>query len=236
MVDLENPTIELAEANMPDGSEIYTLGEETITPDQYAYDFSFPKEDGHRIHISGPTCHSPSVMRNCQKRSCPRVMRSMRPFCRECGSLQRQIGATRSSREGNCRVDPGASRKLLTYHDSWAYFATNYGMTVIGAIQPSDFSEPSPRDVADLIDQIRDEDVKVIFGSEVFPSDVLEQIASETGAQYVDDLRDDASRQTGVARAYHIGMMKLNLEIMANALGGDSELMAGIDPADTFLP
>ncbi len=30
-----------------------------------------------------------------------------------------------------------------------------------------------------------------IFGSEVFPSPVLEQIAAETGATYVDDLRDD---------------------------------------------
>ena len=34
------------------------------------------------------------------------------------------------------------NRKLLTYHDSFAYFAPRYGMTVIGAIRPAD--SPSP--------------------------------------------------------------------------------------------
>ena len=72
---------------------------------------------------------------------------------------------------------------MLTYHDSWAYFAPVYGMTVIGAIQPSDFAEPSAQDVADIIRQIRAKKVPAIFGSEVFPSPILEQIAEETGAQ-----------------------------------------------------
>ena len=44
---------------------------------------------------------------------------------------------------------------------------------MIGAIQPSDFSDPTPQEVADLIDQIRAEHVPAIFGSEVFPSPVL---------------------------------------------------------------
>ena len=45
-LDLEDPTIELAEANLKDGAEIDTLGDKTITPDQYAFDFSFPKDRG----------------------------------------------------------------------------------------------------------------------------------------------------------------------------------------------
>src|SRR5690606_19443756 len=109
-----------------------------------------------------------------------------------------------------------------TYHDSWAYFAPTYGMTVIGAIQPSDFSEPSAREVAGLIDQIREEQVPAIFGSEVFPSPVLEQIARETGATYYDDLRDDEPPgEPGSPEHTFIGMMIRNLEIMAEALGGD---------------
>ena len=38
---------------------------------------------------------------------------------------------------------PADQRKLLTYHDSFAYFARRYGLSVVAAIQPSDFSEPS---------------------------------------------------------------------------------------------
>ena len=43
---LEEPTLKLAEANLKEGAEIVLLGEQTITPDQYVYDFSFPKEAG----------------------------------------------------------------------------------------------------------------------------------------------------------------------------------------------
>ena len=57
---------------------------------------------------------------------------------------------------------PAENRKLLTYHDSWAYFAPHYGMTVIGAIQPADFAEPSAKDVADLITQIREQKVPAL--------------------------------------------------------------------------
>ena len=53
---------------------------------------------------------------------------------------------------------PEENRKLLTYHDSWAYWAPLYGFTVIGAIQPSDFAEPSAHEVADLIDQVNEEE------------------------------------------------------------------------------
>ena len=92
---------------------------------------------------------------------------------------------------------PEESRKLLTYHDSWAYWAREYGFDVIGAVQASDFSDPSPRDVADLIDQVRAEQVPAVFGSEVFPSPVLEQIAREIGR----DVRRRAARRRAPRRA-----------------------------------
>ena len=94
-------------------------------------------------------------------------------------------GSTQPARSGDhgaTATIPEQNRKLLTYHDSYAYFAPRYGLTVIGAAQPSDFSEPSAKEVAQLIDQIKAEQVPAVFGSEVFPSTVLEQIAKEAGA------------------------------------------------------
>ena len=72
---------------------------------------------------------------------------------------------------------PEQNRKLLTYHDSWAYFASRYGMVVIGAVQPSDFGQPTPREVANLISQIKAENVPAIFGSEVFPTEIIDQMS-----------------------------------------------------------
>ncbi len=236
-LDLEDPTIQMAEENLPDGAEVFTLGDKTITPEEYAYDFSFPEEDGHP---------NPHLWTNV-----PFAIRYAELVTDELSRLDPDNAAYFESNLARYRaaletldtaihatVDsiPEENRRLLTYHDSWAYFAPNYGMTVIGAIQPSDFSEPSPRDVADLIDQIRDENVLAIFGSEVFPSDVLEQIASETGAEYVDDLRDDQPPGDFDSPEHtYIGMMKRNLQIMAAALGGDPSLMDAVDPADTWV-
>ena len=117
---------------------------------------------------------------------------------------------------------PAENRKLLTYHDSWAYWAREYGFDVVGAVQASDFSDPSPREVAELIDQIRAEEVPAVFGSEVFPSPVLEQIAREAGAEFVDELRDD--EPPGAERSAehtYLGMLKNDMQIMIGALGGD---------------
>ena len=83
--------------------------------------------------------------------------------------LRGRIGALDDAIKATIASIPAQNRKLLTYHDSWAYFAPVYDMTVIGAIQPSDFAEPSARDIADMIQQIRAENVPAIFGSEVFP-------------------------------------------------------------------
>ncbi len=119
---------------------------------------------------------------------------------------------------------------MLTYHDSWAYFAPLYGMTVVGAIQPSDFAEPSARELVEIIEQLKAEQVPAIFGSEVFASPVLEQIARETGATYVDDLRDDdLPGQPGDDNHSYFGLMAENLRIMAEALGGDPSIMAAFD-------
>ena len=237
-LDLEDPTIELAKANLPEGAEVFTLGDKTISPDQYAYDFSFPEDEGHpNPHL---WTNVPYAMTYAElvTDELSRLDPDNADYFQ--GNLERYLAALQmldSTIHATVDSIPEANRRLLTYHDSWAYFAPNYGMTVIGAIQPSDFSEPSPREVADLIDQIKAEHVPAIFGSEVFPSTVLEQIAKEAGADYVDDLRDDEPPgDPGSAEHTYIGMMKKNLQIMAGALGGDPTLMDIVSPADTWAP
>ena len=117
-------------------------------------------------------------------------------------------------------------RELLTYHDAYAYFAKTYDWTVIGAIQVSDFEDPTPSEVAGLIDQVRAEGVPAIFGSEVFPSPVLEQIGREAGVKYVDELRDDdLPGEPGAAEHSWLGLMRFDYITMTEALGGDASAL-----------
>jgi ABC-type Zn uptake system ZnuABC Zn-binding protein ZnuA len=132
-------------------------------------------------------------------------------------------------REATATLDPGR-RKLLTYHDAYAYFADEYGWEVIGAIQPSDFAEPSPREVADLITQVRNTGVPAIFGSEVFPSPVLEQIGDEAGVRYVDVLRDDdLPDEPGSGEHSLLGLLRFDYVTMTEALGGDASALEALD-------
>ena len=105
-------------------------------------------------------------------------------------------------------------------------------MQVIGAIQPNDFGEPSPREVAALIDQIRANNLPAIFGSEVYPSKVLEAIGRETGASYISSLRDDdLPGQPGTPQHTYLGMMLEDMRTMFGALGGRTDMFDTIDPS-----
>ena len=118
---------------------------------------------------------------------------------------------------------PEANRKLLTYHDSWAYWAREYGWEVVGAIQPSDFAEPSAQEVVSIIEQLKELKVQVIFGSEVFPSPVLEQISRETGARFEDQLSDDAPPgDVDAAEHTYVGMVVEDMRIMFSAASAET--------------
>jgi ABC-type Zn uptake system ZnuABC Zn-binding protein ZnuA len=126
---------------------------------------------------------------------------------------------------------PLENRKLLTYHDSWAYFAPRYGMTVIGAIQATDFSDPSPKDIADLIDQVRIEKVPAIFASEVFPTNIVDQIAKEGNVTIVETLSDDnLPGNPGDNNHSYVGMMLENMKNMIIPLGGNIDALKEINP------
>ena len=84
--------------------------------------------------------------------------------------------------------------------------------------------------VARLIDQIRVQHVPAIFGSEVFPSPVLQQIANETGARYIDDLRDDdLPGDNGDRDHSYFGLMVFDFRTFMGALGGDVGAFDGFD-------
>jgi ABC-type Zn uptake system ZnuABC Zn-binding protein ZnuA len=228
-LQLEEPTKELAEANVSDGVRIVQLGDETISPEQYKYDFSFPEDGGKpNPHLwTDPTLVKvyADIIRDNMVALDPEGTDYYNANFDEFVVLVDDFDA--AIRESFDTI-PEDQRKLVTYHDAYAYFADTYGWNVIGAVQPADFGDPTPGDVVNLIDQIEAEQVPAIFGSEVFPSPILEQIAQETGATYVDDLRDDdLPGVPGDEDHSWLGLMKFNFITMTEALGGDAGPLEG---------
>ncbi|MBM4260096.1 MAG: zinc ABC transporter substrate-binding protein [Deltaproteobacteria bacterium] len=232
-LDLETPTLKLAQANLKKGAAIFSLGDKTIEQADYVFDFSFPKDKGHpNPHLwLNPeyAMRFATLVRDELARLDPpnkaAYEANTAQFLKKLEALDQAIKAAAAT-------VPAQNRRLLTYHDSWPYFARRYGFTVIGAAQPSDFADPSPKEVIRLIEQIRQEKVPAVFGSEVFPSRVLEQIARESKSRYVDKLRDDElpGKPSDPNHSY-IGMMVENITIMFEALGGSADALKKVDPA-----
>jgi ABC-type Zn uptake system ZnuABC Zn-binding protein ZnuA len=228
---LEEPTKKLAEANLKVGAQIIELGTNAITEDKYIYDFSFPREGGKpNPHLWTNPNLAKAYATQIKDDLVKRLPDNAAAIDQNYKALVAKLDELADAMKTATATVPVEQRKLLTYHDSFPYFARDFGWKVIGAIQPSEFDEPTPRDVARLIDQIKKEKVVAIFGSEVFPSPVLEQIGKESGATYVDTLRDDdLPGAPGDADHSYLGLMRSDFTTMITALGGNASALTALD-------
>ena len=212
------------------------LGDATISEADWLYDFSFPESAGDpNPHLWMDVVYAKryaELMRDWFSAADPA---NAAAYAANSAAYEARLDQLDGMIRTGAASVPAANRKLLTYHDSWAYWAREYGFTVIGAVQASDFSDPSPQEVARLITQIKAEHVPAVFGSEVFPSPVLEQIARESGATFVDALRDDEppGKANDPDHTY-LGMMKNDMTVMIGALGGDASIFEPLEVTDTW--
>jgi ABC-type Zn uptake system ZnuABC Zn-binding protein ZnuA len=228
-LQLEEPTRRLAAATVGDDAAIVELGSRAITPEQYRYDDAFPAADGRpNPHLwTDPTLarrYAEIVAADLSARDPANAA----AYGANLAALATQIDALDAAMRTSFATIP--RRALLTYHDAYAYFAATYDWEIIGAVQVADFAEPTPAEVAGLIEQVRAAGVPAIFGSEVFPSPVLEQIGAEAGVRYVDVLRDDdLPGAPGDADHSWLGLVRFDFVTMTEALGGDATALRALD-------
>ena len=231
---LEDPTAQLARASLRPGAPVVALGTLTIAPSQEIYDFSFPRAAGK----PNPHLWTNPPMARCYATIAAGALAALDPpnaavYRANASAFGAKVDALDAAMVAATRSMPARSRELLTYHDAYAYFAVHYGWRIIGAIQVSSFEDPTPREVTRLIEQVRAEHVPAIFGSEVFPSTVLGQIAAETGARYVDKLRDDdLPGRPGDPEHSYLGLIRFDFVTMVANLGGDASGLRRVDIGD----
>lgn len=228
---LEDPTAELARANMKSGADLVEIGTSVISESDYIYDFSFPKEEGKpNPHLWTDPLYAIKYAAVIRDELSKQDSANAAYYSANYDVFAAQATALADALRADQATVPAGSLKLLTYHDAYAYFAKDFGWQVIGALQPKNFEDPSPAEVAALIDQVKAQKVPVIFGSEVFPSKVLEEIGSATGARYEDSLRDDdLPGAPGETDHSWLGLMKYDYTTMIRALGGTTTNLDAVD-------
>lgn len=228
---LEDPTLALAEANMRPDARLVELGTVSLPESEYIYDFSFPEDEGKpNPHLWTDPTYAIEYAALIRDQFTELDPDNADYYAANFTAFEAKAQELADAIRADQQTVPEGQLKLVTYHDAYAYFADNFGWEIVGAIQPSDFAEPTPAEVADLIEQIKAEGVPTIFGSEVFPSDVLQAIGDEAGVRYEDSLRDDdLPGAPGEAEHSWLGLMRSNFATMIAGLGGDPKQLEALD-------
>ena len=114
------------------------------------------------------------------------------------------------------------NRTELVFGSSFAflYFCERYGLTHLAAFDScAGHAEPSARRVADLIDEIKAEQIPVVFYAELSEPTVANSIAAETGAEpLLLHSCHNVSKDDMAAGVTYIDLMKQNAENLKKGL------------------
>jgi zinc/manganese transport system substrate-binding protein len=113
---------------------------------------------------------------------------------------------------------PQERRRIVSSHDAFGYFARAYGLIFLAPKGAAGHSAPGARDVAHLIEQLRNEKIPAVFLETVVDPRLIERIRAESGAAMGGTLYSDAlSPAEGPAPTY-LAMMRHNLDTLMAAL------------------
>ena len=65
------------------------------------------------------------------------------------------------------------NKNIVTLHDAWYYFSSEYGLNVVGSFEPSAGKEPTPRYLRDLSQGIAKAKVSVLYTEPFIATDML---------------------------------------------------------------
>src|SRR5262249_27543803 len=106
---------------------------------------------------------------------------------------------------------PPERRQVVSTHDAFGYFEQAYGIDFVAPLGVSTDAEPSARDVANIIRQIKAQKVPALFLENVVDPRLVQMIAKETGARIGGKLYSDALTEAGGGGPTHIPISRHNL-------------------------
>lgn len=111
-----------------------------------------------------------------------------------------------------------AHRKVISTHDAFGYFAAAYGIEFIAPQGVSTDSEPSAKDIAVIITQLKISKIPAVFLENIADPRLMRRIAAETGAKIGGTLYSDSlTPENGDAPTY-IDMVRHNIKALTSAL------------------
>ena len=111
-------------------------------------------------------------------------------------------------------VIPVAKRKVLTAHDAFGYLGERYQIRFIAPQGVSEDSEPSAKQIANIIRQVKQENIRAVFMENISNPRLMRQLSRETGVDISGKLYSDALPESGS----YIKMMQHNISELVKAM------------------
>lgn len=115
---------------------------------------------------------------------------------------------------------PAPQRKVITSHDAFGYYAKAYGVKFLAPQGVSTESEASAKGVAQLVRQIKKENIKALFVENISDPRLIAQIGRETGVKPAGELFSDALSDDKGPAATYVAMMRANTIALTQAIKG----------------
>lgn len=113
------------------------------------------------------------------------------------------------------KLDNIENKNIVTFHEAFEYFADEFGLNVVAVIEREPGTSPSAKDVAEIIDTIRELDVNAVFVEPQYLKTAANTIANETNIP-VYELDPAVSGELN--KTAYEDIMRNNLEVLLEAL------------------
>lgn len=115
-----------------------------------------------------------------------------------------------------------AGRQVVTAHEAYGYLCSAYGLEQVGIDGLSPDQEPNPKRMADIIDFVRENQIRAVFFEELSGSKTAETVAAETGIRLLalSPLEGLSGEELEAGEDY-FSVMEKNLEQLLLSLEGN---------------
>lgn len=122
-------------------------------------------------------------------------------------------------RKMHAALDGLPQREIITFHEAFPYFASEFNLKIAAVVEREPGSEPSAGELAQTIRIVRAHQVRALFAEPQYPAKSAEIIRRETGVPvYILDPAVTGPRDPAQARDSYLRTMEANLEVLQKAL------------------
>ena len=127
------------------------------------------------------------------------------------GAFEQALGE-----QGTCET-VGSTKTIVANHNAYSYISLRYDLDIMTVHGLDPEGEPSPADVAEVVEKINDEGITVLFVEEYTDQTSVQSIVEETGVEvkilYTMEMRPSDSQDD------YLSMMNKNINNIVTGLG-----------------